>query len=270
MKNPGHGSHGAQPIAEPPPQTIASDGFTETQVLQLAASLEQASEHPLAAAIVTAARAEGLVLSTAASFESRAGSGVFGAVATRALAIGSAALMTELGISIASLQVDAKRLSEDGASVMYLACDQRLAGLLAVSDPIKATTPEALATLKRAGVDVILATGDGLITVQAIGRALGIAEVHAEVLPAMKLALVRRLQAAGRVVAMAGDGTNDAPALAQADVGIAMGTGTDVAMKSGQVTLVKGDLRGVATVANMRQNLTFALVYNALRLRKMT
>jgi Cu+-exporting ATPase len=180
--------------------------------------------------------------------------------------------MTQAGVPVDSLRTEAEALRAQGASVMYLAADARLMGLLAVSDPIKSTTPEALRALRASGLRVIMATGDGLTTAQAVATSLGIGEVYGEVKPADKLALVARLQSEGRIVAMAGDGINDAPALAKADVGVAMGTGTDVAMNSAQVTLVKGDLRGIAlarvisnaTIANMKQNLGFALIYNAL------
>ena len=180
--------------------------------------------------------------------------------------------MEQIGVSVASMRDQAETLRTEGASVMHLAGDGKLMGLLAVSDPIKSSTPEALATLKAAGLRIIMATGDGLTTAKAVGAKLGIDEVHGEVKPQDKLILVERLQKEGRIVAMAGDGINDAPALAKADVGVAMGTGTDVAMNSAQVTLVKGDLRGiaiartisVATVSNMKQNLVFAFLYNAL------
>ena len=195
-----------------------------------------------------------------------------GRIAGRTLALGNTVLMQQSNVNTGPLAQTAEALRGEGASVMFLAVDGQLAGLLAVSDPIKASTPDALAALHAAGLRIIMATGDGLTTAGAVGRRLGIDEVHGEVLPADKLALVERLQAEGRTVAMAGDGINDAPALARADVGIAMGTGTDVAMNSAQLTLVKGDLRGIATaralsqatVANMRQNLGFAFVYNAL------
>jgi Cu+-exporting ATPase len=253
-------------------RALGMPGFEADEVLRLAASLDQGSEHPLAAAIVAAARDKGLSLDKAEHFDSESGIGVRGTVNRQALALGNAALMGQLGIDMSPLAGDAEALRGRGASVMHLAVDGRLAGLLAVSDPIKATTPEALAALKRAGLRVVMATGDGLTTARAVGQSLGIAEVHGEVKPADKLKLVAQLQAQGRVVAMAGDGINDAPALARADVGIAMGTGTDVAMNSAQLTLVKGDLRGIATarqlsqatVANMKQNLGFAFVYNAL------
>ncbi|MDI3509871.1 MAG: P-type Cu+ transporter [Betaproteobacteria bacterium] len=247
-------------------------GHTDAEVLRLAASLDQGSEHPLATAIVAAARQQGLVLEAPSQFDSASGIGVHGMVSERALALGNTALMDQLGVDTSVVTTEAESLRGQGASVMYLAVDQQLAGLLAVSDPIKPTTAEALASLRKAGIRVVMATGDGQTTAHAVGQRLGIDEVHGEVQPADKLRLVERLQAEGRVVAMAGDGINDAPALARADVGIAMGTGTDVAMNSAQLTLVKGDLRGiatarelsVATVANMKQNLGFAFVYNAL------
>ena len=253
-------------------RVIATEGYSEDEVLRLAASLDQGSEHPLAAAIVKAALERGLVLSKADGFESSTGIGVRGQVDGKPLALGNTALMTQLNISFDSLTAQAETLRVEGASVMLLALDGQLAGLLAVSDPIKASTAEALAKIKSFGIRVIMATGDGQTTAKSVAAKLGIDEVHGEVKPADKLALVEKLQREGRIVAMAGDGINDAPALAKADVGIAMGTGTDVAMNSAQVTLVKGDLRGIAqaraiseqTVANMKQNLGFALVYNSL------
>ena len=242
------------------------------EVLRLAASLDQGSEHPLAEAIVGAARERGLALDAVEEFESSTGIGVHGNVGAVRLSLGNAALMAEERIAVDALAAVADPLRAQGASVMYLAGDGQLLGLLAVADPVKASTPEALATLRAAGLRVVMATGDGLATARHVGEKLGIAEVHGEVKPADKLALVEALQREGRVVAMAGDGINDAPALARADVGIAMGTGTDVAMNSAQLTLVKGDLRGIArahtistaTVRNMRQNLLFAFLYNAL------
>ncbi|MGB4468974.1 MAG: heavy metal translocating P-type ATPase [Azovibrio sp.] len=253
-------------------QAIAVSGVTVDEVLRLAASLDQGSEHPLADAIVRAAREQGLALDKVEDFESASGIGVHGKVGGRRLALGNGALMAQEGVDTAILAEQAEKLRKDGASVMHLAADGQLLGLLAVSDPVKASTPEALESLRAVGLRVIMATGDGLTTAKAVGARLGIDEVYGEVKPAGKLALVERLQGEGRVVAMAGDGINDAPALARADVGVAMGTGTDVAMNSAQVTLVKGDLRGiararllsVATVGNMRQNLVFAFLYNAL------
>ncbi|MDZ4800156.1 MAG: heavy metal translocating P-type ATPase [Bryobacteraceae bacterium] len=253
-------------------RAVPIDGVQADEVLRLAASLDQGSEHPLADAIVRAARERGLALDKPETFESGSGIGVRGRVVGRELALGNTTLMNQLGVAVDSLTAQAEGLRAGGASVMYLAVDGRLMGLLAVSDPIKASTPEALATLKGAGLRVVMATGDGLTTARAVASRLGIDEVHGEVKPADKLMLVERLQQEGHVVAMAGDGINDAPALAKADVGVAMGTGTDVAMNSAQVTLVKGDLRGIAqaralseaTVANMKQNLGFAFIYNAL------
>ncbi len=253
-------------------RAIAAPGFDESAVLRMAASLDQGSEHPLARAIVDAARARGLVIDAVEGFESSTGIGVRGQIAGHRLALGNATLMQEMGVYVAPLADQGERLRNEGASVMHLAVDGRLAGLLSVTDPIKAATPEALASLHALGVRVIMATGDGMLTAKAVGARLGIDEVHGDVKPADKLALVERLQAEGRIVAMAGDGINDAPALAKADVGVAMGTGTDVAMNSAPVTLVKGDLRGIAearllsgaTIQNMKQNLWFAFVYNAV------
>jgi Cu+-exporting ATPase len=253
-------------------RALASEGFTEDEVLRLAASLDQGSEHPLAEAIVRAARERGLVLERPETFESRSGIGVSGRLHGRPVLLGNTTMMTDAGVQTEQMRAEAERLRGEGASIVHLAVDGHLAGLLSVSDRIKATTREALATLKGTGIRVVMATGDGKATAEAVAAQLGIDEVHGEVKPADKLALVSRLQSEGRVVAMAGDGINDAPALAKADVGVAMGTGTDVAMNSAQVTLVKGDLRGIAqarqisldTIANMKQNLAFAFVYNAL------
>ncbi|CAL61725.1 copper transporting P-type ATPase [Herminiimonas arsenicoxydans] len=253
-------------------RVIAAQGQTETSVLQVAASIDQGSEHPLAQAIVTEARKRSLTLDKPESFESSSGIGVRGIVAGHRIALGNTALMDEEKIEWRSLSTQAEELRSEGASVMHVAVDGKLIGLVAVSDPIKTTTMEALSVLREAGINVIMATGDGVTTAKSVAGKLGISEVHGEVKPQDKLALVERLQKEGKVVAMAGDGINDAPALAKADVGIAMGTGTDVAINSAHLTLVKGDLRVIArartlsldTVRNMHQNLGFAFIYNAL------
>jgi Cu+-exporting ATPase len=251
---------------------VAAPGFSEEDVLRIAASIDQGSEHPLAHAIVAEARKRGLALDKPDSFESSSGIGVRGMVSGKHIALGNTALMDAEKIDWHVLLSQAEELRNQGASVMYLSSDERLVGLLAVSDPVKTSTMEALETLRAAGLTVIMATGDGLTTARSVASKLGITEVYGEVKPQDKLALVERLQKEGKVVAMAGDGINDAPALAKADVGIAMGTGTDVAMNSAHLTLVKGDLRAIArarvlskdTVRNMRQNLGFAFVYNTL------
>jgi Cu+-exporting ATPase len=251
---------------------VAAAGFGEAQLLGLAASLDQGSGHPLAAAIVAEARRRGLALARTETFESGTGLGVRGRVEGRELALGSAALMQDLGVDTAPLASHAAEFRNDGASVMFLAADRRLVGLIAVADPVKATTREALALLRASGLRIIMATGDAAATAQAVATATEIDEVHGEMRPAGKAALIARLRSEGHRIAMAGDGINDAPALAAADVGIAMGAGADVAISSAQVTLVKGDLRGIArareisaaTVLNMRQNLGFAFLYNAL------
>ena len=251
---------------------VPAIGFTEDEVLRVAASLDQGSEHPLAQAIVHAARKRGLTLEKPEGFESSSGIGVRGAVGGRRIVLGNTALMLEDEVDWQPMSDAAEELRQQGASVMFLAVDRKLAGLLAVSDPIKATTPEALSSLRADGIHVVMATGDGWTTARSVAARLGIDDVVGEVKPIDKVNLVSRLQAEGRKVAMAGDGINDAPALAKADVGIAMGTGTDVAMHSAHLTLVKGDLRAIAraraisrqTVRNMRQNLGFAFVYNAL------
>lgn len=253
-------------------QAVSAGDIDIDEVLRLAASLDQGSEHPLADAIVKAAHGRALSLSAVTDFESGSGIGVRGRVDGKMLLLGNTALMQQERVDVKHLAEAAESFRVTGASVMYLAVNGQLSGLLAVSDPIKRSTPEAVRDLKRAGIRVIMATGDGVSTAQAVAKQLGIDEVHGEVKPADKLELVSRLQAEGRIVAMAGDGINDAPALAKANVGIAMGTGTDVAMNSAQVTLVKGDLRGISTaqhlsnltVANMKQNLGFAFIYNAL------
>ncbi len=253
-------------------RVVPAGTFSADEVLRIAASLDQGSEHPLAAAIVEAARQKGLALTQPDQFDSGSGIGVTGRVYGQDVALGNTVLMNKVGVDIGPLGTTAQNLRTTGASVMYLAVNGELAGLLAVSDPIKSTTPAALESLRLAGMRLVMATGDGEATARAVAQQLGIEEVHGEVQPADKLRLIEKLQKEGRVVAMAGDGINDAPALAQADVGIAMGTGTDVAMNSAQLTLVKGDLRGIATalqisrttVANMKQNLGFAFLYNAL------
>ena len=253
-------------------KVIAAPGFAEDEALRFAASLDQGSEHPLARAIVDAARTRGLAFGKAAQFESASGIGVRGVVDGKRLALGNTTLMEDDGVDWHALRNGAEQLRETGASVMFLAVEGRVAGLLAVSDPIKGTTPEALASLREAGIRVVMATGDGWTTARSVAKRLGIDDVQGEVKPADKVDLVARLQSEGRRVAMAGDGINDAPALAKADVGIAMGTGTDVAMNAAHLTLVKGDLRSIArartismeTVRNMRQNLGFAFIYNAL------
>jgi Cu+-exporting ATPase len=251
---------------------VAAPGFDDAQGLQAAASLDAGSEHPLAEAIVAEARRRGLAIVPASDFESSTGIGVRGTIGGAHIAVGNTVLMRQEGVEVAPLAADAERLRTEGASVVFVAIAGRLAGLIAVADPVKPSTQEALHALKRAGIRVVMATGDGLTTARAVASQLDIDEVHGEVRPQDKVELVAKLKREGRRVAMAGDGINDAPALAAADVGIAMGTGTDVAMAAGHVTLVKGDLRGIArarqlsqaTVANMKQNLSFALVYNAL------
>jgi P-type Cu+ transporter len=253
--------------------SVAAVGqWSEADVLRLAASLERGSEHPLAAAIVAGAERRGLSLSPVEEFRSVTGKGVTGRVDGRRVALGNRPLLQDLGVPLDGLGERADALRNEGQTVMFVAVDGRLAGLLGVADPIKASTPEALNLLRAAGVRVVMLTGDSRATALAVARTLGITDVEAEVLPEQKIAVIKRLQAEGRVLAMAGDGVNDAPALAQADVGIAMGTGTDVAMQSADVTLVKGDLRGIArarrlsqaTMRNIRENLFFAFVYNAL------
>ncbi len=245
---------------------------SEDELMRLAASLDAGSEHPLAQAIVAEARRRGLALAKAESFESGTGLGVRGRIEGRELALGSAALMRHIGLGLVPVAAQAEKLRGEGASVVFLAVDGALAGFIAVADPVKESTLEALDALRRAGLRIIMASGDAAGTARAIASATGIDEVYGEARPADKAALIARLQQEGRRVAMAGDGINDAPALAAADVGIAMGTGTDVAISSAKVTLVKGDLRGIAraralsaaTVRNMRENLGFAFAYNAL------
>jgi Cu+-exporting ATPase len=250
----------------------AADGVEETQLLSWAATIERGSEHPLAAAIIAGAAERGVAPGTATNFQSLTGKGVLGNVDGARVILGNRPLLDELGIALGPLADRADQLRGDGQTVMFVAVNGRLAGMVAVADTIKPSAAEAIAALHGEGIRVVMLTGDSRVTAQAVAARLGIDEVVAEVLPAQKVETIKRLQAEGRFVAMAGDGINDAPALAQAHVGIAMGTGTDVAMESAAVTLVRGDLRGIArarrlsraTMGNIRQNLFFALVYNAL------
>jgi Cu+-exporting ATPase len=250
---------------------LAAEGIDQSRLLQTLASLERESEHPLAVAILAASKREKLDLLPVADFQSLTGKGVSGTIQGIHVAAGNAALMHDLGASSPSLDQQAEGLRQQGQTVMFVAWDGRLAGLVGVADPIRETTPQAIEELKREGIRVVMVTGDNRTTAAALAQTLGI-EFEAEVLPAQKAEAVKKYQSQGAVVAMAGDGVNDAPALAQADVGIAMGTGTDVAMESGAIVLVKGDLRGILkarhlsqrTMGNIRQNLFFAFVYNAL------
>jgi heavy metal translocating P-type ATPase len=261
-------------LTEGKPKVVAivpAAGFAEADVLRLAASAEKASEHPLALAIVAAAAERKLALSDVADFDSPTGKGVVGTVEGRRLALGNARFLGELGIATTALEGEAERQRQEGATAIFLAVDGSPAAIFAIADPVKETTPAALAALAREKIRVVMLTGDNLTTAQAVARRLGIAKVEAEVLPDQKSAVVEKLRREGRVVAMAGDGVNDAPALAAAEVGIAMGTGTDVAIESAGVTLLKGDLMGIvkarrlsqATMRNIRQNLFFAFIYNA-------
>ena len=250
---------------------VPAETLDETGVLRLAASLERASEHPLARAIVDAAAERKIAFAAVVGFDAPTGKGVVGAVEGRRLALGNARFLAELKISTAALEGEAESLRRDGATAVFLAVDGKVSGILAIADPVKSTTPAALQALTQEGMRVVMLTGDNRTTAQAVARRLGITEVEAEVLPDQKSAVVEQLRREGRVVAMAGDGVNDAPALAAADVGIAMGTGTDVAIESAGVTLLKGDLTGIvrarrlsaATMRNIRQNLFFAFIYNA-------
>jgi Cu+-exporting ATPase len=261
-------------LTEGKPKVVAvvpATGFEESEVLRLAASVEQASEHPLAAAVVAAAQERRLALSPVSAFDSPTGKGVVGMVDGRRISLGNAKFLREIGIDTVDLDGEAERLRADGATAIFLAVDGKIAAVIAIADPVKPTTSEALKLLAQDGVRVVMLTGDNRTTAQAVARRLGIENVEAEVLPEQKSAVVERLRQQGRVVAMAGDGVNDAPALAGADVGIAMGTGTDVAIESASITLLKGDLTGIvrarrlsaATMHNIRQNLFFAFVYNA-------
>ena len=261
-------------LTEGKPKVVAvvpATGFEESEALRLAASVEQASEHPLAAAIVASAKDRRLALSQVSAFDSPTGKGVVGMVDGRHITLGNAKFLREIGIASTDLDDEAERLRADGATAIFLAVDGKIAAVIAIADPVKPTTPEALKLLAQDGVRVVMLTGDNRTTAQAVARRLGIENVEAEVLPEQKSAVVERLRQQGSVVAMAGDGVNDAPALAAADVGIAMGTGTDVAIESASITLLKGDLTGIvrarrlsaATMHNIRQNLFFAFVYNA-------
>jgi len=262
-------------LTEGKPKVVAiapAAGFDEAKVLQLAASVERGSEHPLAAAIVAAAAERKIAVMNVTGFDSPVGKGVVGAVDDGNLALGNAKFLAELGVNTSALAAEAKRLSEDGATAIFLAVNGKPAGVIAIADPVKPTTPDALKVLAEDGIRVVMLTGDNRTTAQAVARQLGIAEVEAEVLPDQKSAVVEKLRREGRVVAMAGDGVNDAPALAAAEVGIAMGTGADVAIESAGVTLLNGDLTGIvkaralseAVMRNIRQNLFFAFIYNAL------
>jgi len=250
---------------------VPAPGFDEQELLRLAASVERASEHPLADAIVAAADERKIALAQVSDFDSPTGKGALGKVDGKRVVLGQGRFMTELGIDTAALEGEADRLRQDGATAIFAAIDGKAAGILAIADPVKATTPAALNALKAEGIRIVMLTGDNRTTAEAVARRLGIDEVQAEILPDQKSAVVEKLRREGRVVAMAGDGVNDAPALAAADVGIAMGTGTDVAIESAGITLLKGDLSGIvrarrlshATMKNIRQNLFFAFVYNA-------
>jgi Cu+-exporting ATPase len=261
-------------LTEGKPSVVAirtATGNEEAELLRMTASLERSSEHPLAAAIVRSAKERDLYLAPVENFNSPVGKGVTGSVDGRKLVIGNRRIMTEAGIDTSSLDHCADELRREGATAIFVGIDGKAAGILAIADPIKATTPAAITALKAAGIRVVMLTGDNATTAKAVAQKLGITEVEAEVLPEDKSKVVERFRRQGRVVAMAGDGVNDAPALAAADVGIAMGTGTDVAMESAGVTLLKGDLNGIvrarrlsaATMANIRQNLFFAFIYNA-------
>ena len=262
-------------LTEGKPKVVAIEPFagtTEANLLRFAAAVERPSQHPLAAAIVTEAGVRGLAVETATDFDAPTGKGVIGTLDGRRIAIGNPTYLAELGVDTATLNEAADRHRREGATAILVAIDGKAAGVIAIADPVKESTPSALAALKAEGIRVIMVTGDNRVTAEAVARRLGLDEIEADVLPDAKSAVVTRLKAEGRVVAMAGDGVNDAPALAAADVGIAMGTGTDVAIESAGVTLVKGDLNGIvrarrlshATMRNIRQNLFLAFVYNAI------
>jgi Cu+-exporting ATPase len=253
-------------------EIVAIDGGDKTELLIAIASLEKSSAHPLAQAILTAAKDQGLTLSEVTDFTSITGKGVCGKIGGRAIAIGNATLLEDAGIARPDLEEKADALRAKGASVIYATIDHKAAGIIAIADPIKPTTKPALDDLRKDGLRIVMLTGDNRKTAQAIANQLGITEIEADVLPDKKYDVIRRLKSQGRIVAMAGDGVNDAPALAEADIGIAMGTGSDIAIQSASVTLVKGDLAGIvrarilsqATMNNIRQNLVLAFVYNIL------
>jgi Cu+-exporting ATPase len=261
-------------LTEGKPQVVSvvSLGGDESEMIRLMASLEQGSEHPLGAAVVRAAKDRGLTLAATHDFQSLTGRGIRGNVENKLVAVGNEKLLRELGVSTATLLTPAEELRLKGQTVIFAAVDGRPAGLVGIADPVKPSTPQALRDLRAEGIRIMMLTGDSRATAEVVARNLGIDDFKAEVPPDRKSEVVRGLQTAGHIVAMAGDGINDAPALAQADVGIAMGTGTDVAMESGGVTLVKGDLAGIvrarklsrATMRNIRQNLFFAFIYNSL------
>jgi P-type Cu+ transporter len=251
---------------------LAVSGFSDAEILRLAASLERSSEHPLSAAILAAAEAENATIQEPLEFASIAGKGVTGKVGGKTVALGNAKLMADVQASIGEAEKQADQLRSDGATVLFVAVDGKLAGAIAVADPIKPSTRSALDDLRRDGIEIVMLTGDNKVTAQAVANKLGIQNVEADVLPEDKNRIIKRLKVEGRTVAMAGDGVNDAPALAEADIGIAMGTGTEVAIQSAGVTLVRGDLTGIvrarvlsrATMRNIRQNLAFAFVYNVV------
>ena len=260
-------------LTEGKPSVVAievADGFEENDLLRIAASLERSSEHPLAAAIVKAAEDRGLALVEPSGVDQPVGKGIVGVVDDKAIVLGNAGFLEEYDIDLGALAEAADRLRADGATAIYIAVNGKAAGVIAIADPVKETTGQALAALREAGIKVIMLTGDNRVTAEAIARRLGIDDVEADVLPDQKSMVVQRLREQGRIVAMAGDGVNDAPALAAADVGIAMGSGTDVAIESAGVTLLRGDLLGIvrarhlshATMGNIRQNLFFAFAYN--------
>jgi Cu+-exporting ATPase len=261
-------------LTEGKPKVVAvnaADGFDDTEVLRLAASIERSSEHPLGKAIVEAAAERKIKLASVRGFDSPAGKGAIGMVGRRRIVLGNARFLGELNIATQSLEQQAEKLRSEGATAIFVAVEGKTAGIIAIADPVKESTAHALEALKADGITIVMLTGDNRTTAMAVAQKLGIGQVETEVLPDQKSAVIERLKREGRVVAMAGDGVNDAPALAVADVGIAMGTGADVAIESAGITLLTGDLRGIvrarrlsrATMRNIRQNLFFAFIYNA-------